>query len=191
MLIRRSGFTHSFQSQKLFIFSWSVQFFSNLRKHRSAVLTFVLHGEQTLVEKDSPFSRKTKSLFFSRSATFGNIPPFRVGATNTFSEFIHPLLKLPNCVLKLYNLSEALGSFGLFSLRGADTGYVGSWRTATSTHFWSSTIYTTFRIGATPKTASELQRQDNSKQSADDINTRSSRSKSITECIKFTKRVEL
>ena len=68
MLIRRSGFTHSFQSQKLFIVSWSVQFFSNLRKHRSAVLTFVPHGEQTLVEKDSPFSRKTKSLFFSRSA---------------------------------------------------------------------------------------------------------------------------
>ena len=128
MLIRRSGFTHSFQSQKLFIFSWSVQFFSNLRKHSSAVLTFAPHTEQTLAEKDSPFSRKTKSLFFSRSANLWYHSSFSVGATNTFSEFIHPLLKLPNCVLKLYNLSEALASFGLFCLRGAGTGYVDSWR---------------------------------------------------------------
>ena len=37
-----------------------------------------------------------------------------VGATNIFSELIHPLLKLPNCVLKqqlqILQLSEALGS---------------------------------------------------------------------------------
>ena len=42
-----------------------------------------------------------------------------VGATNIFSELIHPLLKLPNCVLKqqlqILQLSEALGSaFSLF-----------------------------------------------------------------------------
>ena len=48
-----------------------------------------------------------------------------VGAANTFSELIHPLIKLPNCVLKFYNLSEALGSFGLLPLRGAGTGFVG------------------------------------------------------------------
>ena len=88
-------------------------------------LTFVPHGEQTLVEKDSPSSRTTKSSFFSRSAHFGNVSPFLVGATNTFSELIHPLIKLPNCVLKFYNLSEALGSFGLLPLRGAGTGFVG------------------------------------------------------------------
>ena len=86
-------------------------------------LTFVSHGEQTLVEKDSPSSRTTKSSFFSRSANFGNVSPFLVGATNTFSELIHPLIKLPNCVLKFYNLSEALGSFGLLPPRGAGTGF--------------------------------------------------------------------
>ena len=82
-------------------------------KHRSPVSNLCSVGEQTLVEKDSLSSRTTKSSFFSRSAHFGNVSPFLVGATNTFSELIHPLIKLPNCVLKFYNLSEALGSFGL------------------------------------------------------------------------------
>ena len=77
------------------------------------------------MEKDSPSSRTTKSSFFSRSAHFGNVSPFLVGATNTFSELIHPLIRLPNCVLKFYNLSEALGSLGLLLLRGAGTGFVG------------------------------------------------------------------
>ena len=88
-------------------------------------LTFVPHGEQTVVEKDSPSSRTTKSSFFSCSANFGNVSRFLVGATNTFSQLIYPLIKLPNCVLKFYNLSEALGSFGLLPLRGAGTGFVG------------------------------------------------------------------
>ena len=60
------------------------------------------------MEKDTPSSRTTKSSFFSRTANFGNVSPFLVGATNTFFELIHPLIKLPNCVLKFYNLSEAL-----------------------------------------------------------------------------------
>ena len=88
-------------------------------------LAFVLHGEQTLVEKKSPSSRITKRSVFSRSAIFGIVSPFLVGPTNRFSELIHPLLKLPNCVLKFYNLSEALGSFGLLPLRGAGTVFVG------------------------------------------------------------------
>ena len=50
--------------------------------------------------KDSRSSRTTKSLVFSRSAHFGNVSPFLVGATNAFSELIHPFVKLPNCVLK-------------------------------------------------------------------------------------------
>ena len=112
-------------------------------KHRSPVCNLCSAGEQTLGEKDSSSSRTTKSLFFSRLANFGNVSPFQVGATNTFSELIHPLIKLPNCVLKFYNLSEALGSFGLLPLRGAGTGFVGV-LVATSTHFWSSTLYTTF-----------------------------------------------
>ena len=104
--------------------SLSVGVFSSSLICESIAVQF-LTGEQTLVEKDSPSSRTTKSSFFSRSANFGNVSPFLVGATNTFSELIHPLIKLPNCVLKFYNLSEALGSFGLLPLRGAGTGFVG------------------------------------------------------------------
>ena len=103
--------------------------------------TFVPHGEQTLVEKDSPTSRTTKSSFFSRSANFGNVSPFLVGTTNTFSRLVHPLLKLPNCVLKFYNLSETPVFWLTPSSR---TRHRLRWRTATSTHFWSPTIYTTF-----------------------------------------------
>ena len=117
-------------------------------------LTFVPHGEQTLVEKDSPSSRTTKSSFFSRMANFGNVSPFQVGATNTFSELIHPLIKLPNCVLKFYNLSKALGSFGFLPL--LRSRHRLSWRTAISTHFSSSTLHTTFHRKATLKTALEL-----------------------------------
>ena len=65
------------------------------------------------MEKDPPSSRTTKTSFFSRSANFGNVSPFLVGVTNTFSELILPLIKLPNCVFKFFNLSEALGSFSL------------------------------------------------------------------------------
>ena len=57
-------------------------------------LTFVPHGEQTLVEKDYPSWRTTKSSFFSRSANFSNVSPFLVGAKNTFSDLINPLIKL-------------------------------------------------------------------------------------------------
>ena len=86
-------------------------------------LTFVPHGEQTLVEKDSPSSTTTKSSFFSRSAHFGDVSPYLVGATNTFSELIHPLVKLPNCVLKqqphillqfICPKPSALSAFSLF-----------------------------------------------------------------------------
>ena len=70
------------------------------------------------MEKDSPSSRTTKSSFFSRSAHFGNFSPFLVGATNTFSELTHPLVKLPNCVLKqqphILPKRSALLAFSLF-----------------------------------------------------------------------------
>ena len=65
------------------------------------------------MEKESPSSRTTKSSFLSRSANFGNVSPLLVGATYTFSELIHPLIKFPNRAVKFYNLSEALGSFSL------------------------------------------------------------------------------
>ena len=82
--------------------------------------TFVPHGEQTFMNKDSPSLRKMKSLFFRRLANFGNVSPFLVGATNIFSELIHPLLKL-NCVVKQhphirysYLKRSALSTFSLF-----------------------------------------------------------------------------
>ena len=115
-------FCHAGPSSLAFKFSRIVRIWESIA---APFQTFVSHGEQTLVEKDSPSSRTTKSSFFSRSANFGTVSPFLVGATNTFSELIHLLIKLPNCVLKFYNLSEALGSFGLLPLRGAGTGFVG------------------------------------------------------------------
>ena len=86
-----------------------------------------------------------KSSFFSRSAHFGNVSPFLVGATNTFSELIHPLVKLFwNNSRTFYNLSEALGSFGFLIDPSSRSRHRLCCRTTTSTHFWSSTIYTTF-----------------------------------------------
>ena len=101
-------------------------------------LTFVPHGEQTaLVEKDSPSSRTTKSSFFSRSAHFGNVSPFLVGATNTFSELIHPLVKLPNCVLKQQpHILQFIRSARLFRLSPSSRSrHRLCCRTATFTHF--------------------------------------------------------
>ena len=83
-------------------------------------LTFVPHEEQTLVEKDSPSLRTTKT-FFSTSAHFGNVSPFLVGTTITFSELIHPLVNLPKLCFEttaahstIYPKRSALLSFSLF-----------------------------------------------------------------------------
>ena len=91
---------------------WRDQFFSNLGKHRSPVSNLCSTGEQTLGER-----------FSFLEDNFGNVSPFLVGAKNTFSELAHPLIKLPNCVVKFYNLSEVLGTFGLLPPRGAGTGF--------------------------------------------------------------------
>ena len=99
-----------------------------------------------------------KSSFFSRSVHFGNVSPFPAGATNTFSELIHPLVKLPNCVLK--GQSEALGSFGFLPLRGAGLGFVVVLPLPLifdpPLYILHFTIYTTFHREATLKTALEL-----------------------------------
>ena len=99
-----------------------------------------------------PSSRTTKSLFFSRSAHFGNVSPFLVGATNTFSELIHPLAKLLNCVLKQQpHILQFIRSARLFQLSPSSRSrHRLCCRTATST------IYTTFHREATLKTALEL-----------------------------------
>ena len=135
-----------------------------------------------------------KGRFFSRSAHFGNVSPFLVGATNTFSELIHPLAKLPNCVLKQQpHILRFIQSARLFWLSPSPRSrHRPCCRTATST------ISTTFHyIHCVSRRSNAkncfritgLQCQD-SKQSAD-YNTRYSPSKPITGCIKFTKRAEL
>ena len=117
-------------------------------------LTFVPHGEQNSCGERFSFLEDNEKFVFSRPANFGNDSPFLVGTTNTFSELIHPLIKLSNCVLKFYNLSEALGSFSLTP--PSRSRHRLCWRTATSTHFWSSSLYTTFHREAILKTASEF-----------------------------------
>ena len=127
-------------------------------------LTFVPHREQTLVKKDSPSSRTTKSSFFSSSANFGNVSPFLVAATNTFSQLIHPLIKLPNCVLKQQlHILQFIRSIWLFRLSPSSRSrHRLCWRTATSIIFdpplyiLHFTIYTAFHREATLKTALEF-----------------------------------
>lgn len=92
------------------------------------------------MEKDSPSSRTTKSSFFSRSAHFGNVSPFLVGATNAFSELIHPFVKLPNCVLKQQpHILQFVQSPRLFRLSPSSRSrHRICRRTATCTRFRSS-----------------------------------------------------
>ena len=152
-------------------------------------LTFVPHGEQNSCGERFSFLEDNEKFVFSRSANFSNDSPFLVGATNTFSELIHPLIKLPNCVLKFYNLSEALGSFSLLPLRGAGTDFVGVLPLPLIFDLPLYILHFTEKQSWKLLQNFWIQRQ-GSKPSADN-NTRYSPSKSITECIKFTKRVEL
>ena len=145
------------------------------------------------MEKDSPSSRTTKSSFFSRSAHFGNVSPFLVGATNTFSELIHPLVKLPNCVLKQQpHILQFIRSAWHFRLSPSSRSRQAF---LLYCHFHSFLIlhyiyYISQRSNAKKCfRITGLQRQD-SKPRADN-NTRYSPSKSITECIDFIKRAGL
>ena len=117
-----------------------------------------------LVEKDSPSSRPTKSSFFSRSAHCGNVSPFLVGATNTFSELIHPLVKLPNCVLKQQpHILQFIRSARLFrlspSLRSRHRlllSYYHFHSFLILHYIYYISLYTTFHREPTLKTALEL-----------------------------------
>ena len=73
------------------------------------------------MEKDSPSSRTTKGSFFSRSAHFGNVSPFLVGATNTFSDLIHSTRRIAELCFEttaahstIYPKRLALSAFSLF-----------------------------------------------------------------------------
>ena len=107
--------------------------FSNLPKHRSAVsLNLCSARRANSCGERFSFLEDNEKFVFQLVGYLGNVSTFLIGATNPFSELIHPLLKLPNCVLKFYNLSEAL----LFRLTPSSrTRHRFCWRTATSTHF--------------------------------------------------------
>ena len=145
------------------------------------------------MEKDSTSLGTTNFSFFCRSAHFGNVSPFLVGATNTFSDLIHLLVELPNCVLKqqshILQFIRSAWHFRLFpSSRSRQALLLYS-------HFHSFLIlhyiyYISQRSNAKKCfRITGLQRQD-SKPSADN-NTQYSPSKSITECINFIKRAGL
>ena len=146
------------------------------------------------MEKDSPSSRTTKSSFFSRSAHFGNVSPFLVGATNTFSELIHPLVKLPNCVLKQQpHILQFIRSARLFRLSPSSRSrhrlllsYYHFHSFLILHYIYYISLYTTFHREPTLKTALELL----------DYSFKSRQKHALFsleinyECIKFTKRAE-
>ena len=100
-------------------------------------LTFVPHGEQTLVEKDSPSSMKTKSSFFSRSANFGNVSP-----SGRRNKYIFRAYSSTHKITELcFEILQFFRSARLFRLTPPSRSrHRLCWRTATSTHFWSSTF---------------------------------------------------
>jgi len=94
-------------------------------------LTFAPHGEQTLVEKDSPSSRTTKSQSFSlsRSANFLSVRQHIFRAypfTLKIAKLCFETTAVHSTIIPDLQLSEAPGSFGFLPhARGAGTGLVG------------------------------------------------------------------
>ena len=104
-------------------------------------LTFVQHNRQKSCGEKFSFVEGDKKFIIFLLGGWLNLVTFHfflVGAINMFSELIHPLLKLPNCVLKqqlhILQIFEVLGS--LFSLFEEQDRLCRC--TASSTHFWSS-----------------------------------------------------
>ena len=145
-------------------------------------LTFVPHGEKTVVEEDSPSSRATKSSFVRRPANFGHVSPF---STNISSELIHPFLKLLKCVLK--QQPHILQSPSLRSRHRLCR------RATTSTHFFifQKTLHCTGKKRSRLLWNYCIQRSPQDSKPSADSNTRYSLAKSMTGCIKFAKRMGL
>ena len=102
------------------------------------------------------------------------------------SELIQSLLKLPNCPLKqqphILQLSEALGlAFSVFE------GFVGILLLPLILELAENTMYIAQRNNA----QDWIQHSTQDLKPSANINTHYSLAKSITGCIKFTKRVEL
>ena len=114
-------------------FSWRVQFFSNLGKHRSAVSNLCsARRENSCRERFSFSGRRNKHIFRAYPST-------------------HKIAEL------CFEILQFIRSARLFRLTPPSRSrHRLCWRTPTSTHYWSSTLYTTFHREATLKTALEL-----------------------------------
>ena len=108
---------------------WCVQFFSNVRKHRSAVFNLGhLCSARKLLWRKILLRRGQKKVRLSEGwLTLVSFHLFLVWAKSINSKLIHPILKLSNYVKRSAQLSPFSRS------RNRPCG-----RTATSTHFWSS-----------------------------------------------------
>ena len=159
-------------------------------------LTFVQHNRQkSCGEKFSFVEGDKKFIIFLLGGwlILVTFHFFLVGAINMFSELIHPLLKLPNCVLKqqphIPQIFEVLGlAFSLFeeqeqalSVYCQFHSFLIFQKTRHCTRKQCSRLLCKYLIQRSPQ---------DSKPSADN-STCYSLSKSITGCIKFTKRAEL
>ena len=110
-----------------------------------------------------PWGQRTFRFFVGRPTLVTFLFFFLLGATNTFSELIHPLVKLPNCVLKQQpHILQFIRSTWHFRL--SPSSRAGRLCVVLPLplifdpplliqHF---TIYTTFHSEATPKNALEL-----------------------------------
>ena len=101
-------------------------------------LTFVPHGEKTVAEKKSPSSRTTKISFIRRSANFGNVSPFSSRGNK------HIFRAYPS-TLKIAELCFETTAAHCTIIWSARLGFLPlrlrnrlCRRTATFTHFWSS-----------------------------------------------------
>ena len=142
------------------------------------------------MEKDSTSLGTTNFSFFCRSAHFGNVSPFLVGATNAFSDLIHPLVELPNCVLKQQpHILQFIRSAWHFRLSPSSRSRQAL---LLYSHFHSFLILHYIYYISQGSNAKKCFRITglHSKPSADN-NTRYSPSKSVTECINFIKRAGL
>ena len=108
---------------------WCVQFFSNVRKHRSAVSNLGhLCSARKLLWRKILLRRGQRKVRLSEGwLILVSFHLFLVWAKSINSELIHPILKLPNYLKRSAQLSPFSRS------RNRPCG-----RTATSTHFWSS-----------------------------------------------------
>ena len=108
--------------------------------------TFVPHREQTLVEKDSPSLRVTKSSFSVGQPTLVTfLPSLQVQQTHFPSLSIHSRNCLKRVLKQQPHILQFIRSAWLFQLSSSSRSRHGlCCCTATSTHFWSSSISTTF-----------------------------------------------